>query len=71
MPDYQVIVRTTKVNRGQRIDKGMIVYVHSNKIGNPILVDKAAVALAFSVRGVDINALGALNTAYLDVKKIG
>lgn len=70
MPDFRIIVKCTKLNRSQRIDKGMEVYVHTNQFTNPVIADKDSVAYAFKMRGVDIVALGALNTSYLDAKRI-
>lgn len=72
MPLYRITVKQTKLTNGQRIEKGMSVDVVSNNLSNPIVSDKNAVASAFMrLYGVDINKVGALNTAYLETERIG
>ena len=49
----------------------MSVEVVSNSFSNPVISDKAAVANAFyRIYGIDVQAIGALNTAYLDSERI-
>lgn len=72
MPVYRITVKNSKLTGGQRVERGMSVDVVSNSFSNPVISDKVAVANAFyRVYGVDIQAIGALSTAYLDCVKIG
>ena len=72
MPVYRITVKNSKLTGGQRVERGMSVDVVSNSFSNPVISDKAAVANAFyRIYGVDIQAIGALSTAYLDCIKIG
>lgn len=72
MPFYRITVKNSKLTGGQRVERGMSVDVVSNSFSNPVISDKAAVANAFyRIYGVDIQAIGALSTAYLDCIKIG
>ena len=72
MPVYRITVKNSKLTGGQRVERGMSVDVVSNSFTNPVISDKAAVANAFyRIYGVDIQAIGALSTAYLDCIKIG
>lgn len=73
MPLFRVTVKTMKINNGIRIEKGMSVDVVSNSVSNPVLTNGGqSVNDAFMrIYGVDLKKLGALNTAYLDVQRIG
>lgn len=72
MPIFRVIVKTTKVVSGQRIDKGLYVDVQTNSFCNPVINNKEQVANAFLYqRGVDIKKMGALNGVYLSATRIG
>lgn len=73
MPLFRVTVKTMKINNGIRIEKGMSVDVVSNSVSNPVLTNSGqSVNDAFMrIYGVDLKKLGALNTAYLDVQRIG
>ena len=72
MPIYKVTAKVTKQTSGQRIERGMSVQVATNSMANPVITDKAAVARAFAtIYGIDLQAVGALSTAYLDTVRIG
>ena len=72
MPLYEVTAKSTKVTGGQRLERGMTVQVPSNSFSNPVISDKRAVADAFYWKyRIDIQSIGALNTAYLETKVIG
>ena len=69
---YRVTVKQSRVTSGQRVEKGMSVDVVTNSTSNPVITNKAEVAAAFMrIYGIDINKVGALNTAYLDTERIG
>lgn len=71
MPLYRITVKSRKVGNGQRIEKGMSVDVMSWSLSNPVISDKKLVAKAFETRYfVDIERLGALNTAYLETQRL-
>ena len=73
MPLFRVTVKSMKVGNGLRIEKGMSIDVISNSVSNPVLTNGGqSVNDAFMrIYGVDLKKLGALNTAYLDVQRIG
>ena len=73
MPLFRVIVKTSKNTNGVRIERGMSVDVVSNSMSNPVTTNGGQpVADAFMrIYGIDIKRAGALNMAYLDVKRIG
>ncbi|MCH5230863.1 MAG: hypothetical protein J1F43_03625 [Muribaculaceae bacterium] len=73
MPLFRVTVKTMKINNGIRIEKGMSVDVVSNSVSNPVLTNGGqSVNDSFMrIYGIDLKKLGALNTAYLDVQRIG
>lgn len=73
MPLFRVTVKQSKLSGGERIERGMQVDVVTNSMSNPLTVNGGqAVADAFMrIYGVDMKRLGALNTVYLDVVRIG
>lgn len=73
MPLFRVTVKQMKFSNGQRIEKGMSVDVVTNSILNPLHTNNGEeVASAFyRIYGVDMRKLGALNTVYLNVERIG
>lgn len=73
MPLFRVTVKQSKLTSGLRIERGMQVDVVTNSMSNPLTVNGGqAVADAFMrIYGVDMKRLGALNTVYLDVVRIG
>ncbi len=73
MPRFRVTVKQMKNSGGVRIEPGMQVDFVSPSFSNPISTNRGqAVVDAFMrVYGVDMRAIGALNTVYLDVQQIG
>lgn len=73
MPLFRVTVKQSKLSSGIRIERGMSVDVVTNSMSNPLTTNGGqAVADAFMrIYGVDMRRLGALNTVYLDVERIG
>ena len=72
MPIFRITATTTIISNGQRLDKGLSVDIQTNGFANPIYNEKERVAYAFLYqRGVDLKKLGALNSAYLNAKRIG
>ena len=72
MPIYRITVTATRISNGQRIDKGLYVDIQTYSFANPIYNEKELVKNAFLYqRGVDLEKLGALNTACLSAKRIG
>lgn len=72
MAIFRITVKTTRVGSGQRVDKGLYVDLQTYSHANPIYNNKEQIAQAFLLqRGVDVKKLGILNSACLDVKKIG
>jgi len=71
MPVFRITVNSSKLTSGQRVEKGMSVDVVTNSMSNPVIADKTAVANAFMrIYGVDIERIGALSTAYLEVERL-
>lgn len=71
MPVYRITVKSPKLTSGQRVEKGMSVDVVTNSMSNPVIADKAAVANAFyRIYSIDIDKIGALSTAYLEVERL-
>jgi len=70
---YRVTVKNSKNTNGIRIERGMSVDVVTNSMSNPVTTNGGQpVADAFMrIYGIDIRQAGALNMAYLDVKRIG
>ena len=70
---YRVTVKQNKLTSGMRVERGMSVDVVTNSIANPVTTNGGqVVADAFMrIYGIDIRRIGALNMAYLDVKRIG
>ena len=73
MPLFRVTVKQMKLTSGIRIEPGMAVDVVTNSMSNPLTTNGGqAVADAFMrVYGIDLKRLGALNTVYLDVQRVG
>ncbi|MBR5593763.1 MAG: hypothetical protein IKW46_06775 [Bacteroidaceae bacterium] len=73
MPLFRVIVKQMKLTSGIRIERGMSVDVVTNSMSNPLTINGGqAVADAFMrVYGIDVKRLGALNTVYHDVVRMG
>jgi hypothetical protein len=72
MPIFRITVTSSRVSNGQRIDKGLYVDIQTYSFANPIYNEKELVKNAFLYqRGVDLEKLGALNTACLSAKRIG
>ena len=73
MPLFRVTVKQMKLTSGIRIEPGMTVDVVTNSMSNPLITNGGqAVADAFMrVYGIDLKRLGALNTVYLDVVRLG
>lgn len=69
---YRVTVKQTKITSGIRVERGMSVNVVSNSMSNPVTTNGGqSVADAFMrIYGIDIRKTGALNMAYLDVKRL-
>lgn len=71
MPTYRITVKVSKLTRYQRVEKGNYVDVITGSMSNPVISDKTKVAEAFYRKyGVDIQAIGALNTAFLETRRI-
>ena len=70
---YRVTVKQNKLTSCMRVERGMSVDVVTNSIANPVTTNGGqVVADAFMrIYGIDIRRIGALNMAYLDVKRIG
>ena len=73
MPRFRITVKQMKNSGGVRIEPGMQVEVVSQSFSNPISTNGGqAVADAFMrIYGIDMRAIGALSTVYLDVQQIG
>lgn len=73
MPLFRVTVKTMKHSNGIRIEKGMNVDVVSSSFSNPVLIDNGKLVEDAFMRiyGISLRQIGALNTAYLDVERIG
>ena len=69
---YRATVKSTRVNNGVRLEKGMSVDFPSN-IGSPLGTNGGKEVIdAFQRKyGVDIKKAGAVSSAYIDVVKIG
>lgn len=72
MAIFRITVKTTRVGNGQRVDKGLYVDLQTYNNVNPIYNNKEQIAQAFLYqRGVDVKKLGVLNSACLDIKRLG
>lgn len=68
---FRATVKTTRVNNGVRIEKGMSVEFVSS-YGAPMSTNggKEVIDAFIRVYGVDIKKAGAMGTSYIDIVKI-
>lgn len=69
---FRATVKSTRINNGVRLEKGMSVDFPSSH-GSPISTNGGIQVIdAFERKyGVDIKKAGALSSAYIEVEKIG
>ncbi len=72
MPRFKITLKQPTYTNGVRLDSGMSVEV-TDSFNNPISTDGGQVLqdTFFGMYGIDIRKAGALNCAYLGVKKVG
>lgn len=73
MPIFQITTKNRRNVNGILIEPGMTVQVISQSFSNPVVTNggQAVVDAFMRVYGIDIKKSGVLNTADLEVEKIG
>ncbi len=73
MPIFQITTKNRRNVNGILIEPGMTVQVISQSFSNPVVTNggQAVVDAFMRVYGIDIKKSGVLNTADLEVVKIG
>ena len=73
MPIFQITTKNRRNVNGILIEPGMTVQVISQSFSNPVVTNggQAVVDAFMRVYGIDIKKAGVLNTADLEVVKVG